>query len=246
MELDDGPASAKARELSPRLAGNGETGLERASRLALAGELVAAVTHDLRQPLTAVEMNVSAATAFLRRSPPAIGEALAALDDALAQERRMRDALQVLQDLVVHRDPRHEPCDVNAAVRDVVTLVQGYALARHVRIELDAPETLPAVLGDPVLIRQALLNVLANALEATSLGGGNALAVRISMRRRGETVEIDVRHVGHPTSARHAALDDWSLALARSVVAAHGATMAVTGNEEMEMSVLTTWPVHAS
>src|SRR5215510_12844028 len=96
---------------------------ERASRLALAGELVTAVTHDLRQPLTAIEMNISAAMQFLRRSTPAIDEALDALDDALGQQRRMRDALQVLQDLAVRREPLREPCDVGAALRDVVTLV---------------------------------------------------------------------------------------------------------------------------
>ncbi len=235
-----GTVAAPPHELTLRRA---RSELERASRLALAGELVAAVTHDLRQPLTAVQMNVSAASAFLRRPTPAVEEALAALEDALAQERRMRDALQALQDLVIRRDPQYEACDVAAAVRDVVTLVQGDALARHVLIELDADTPVPPLLGDPVLVRQALLNILTDALEATSLSARKDAPIRITIRRRGVAVEIGISHFG--LRAEGSGLDDWGLALARSVIAAHHATITVTGTAETGISVLTMWPAHA-
>ena len=80
------------------------------------GELVSAITHDLRQPLTAVEMNVSAAIVFLERATPQIEEAIEALNDALGQQRRMRDALQVLQHLAMHGGaaPGRESIDVGA------------------------------------------------------------------------------------------------------------------------------------
>lgn len=235
-----GAAAAQLHEFTLRRV---RSELERASRLALAGELVAAVTHDLRQPLTAVEMNVSAASAFLRRTPPAIDEALAALADALAQERRMRDALQALQDLVTRRDPRHEACDVVAAARDVVLLVQGDALARHVLIELDVDEPVSPVSGDPMLVRQALLNILTDALEATSLSARKDAPIRITIRDTKTAVEIAVHHMG--LRAEGAGLEDWGLALARSVIEAHGATIDVRGTAETGISVLTTWPAHA-
>lgn len=241
MELDDVPTSGAApHELTLRRA---RSELERASRLALAGELVAAVTHDLRQPLTAVEMNVSAAAAFLRRATPAIDETLAALDDALTQARRMRDGLQALQDLVVRREPRVESCDVVAAVHDVIVLVQGDALARHVLVEVNVDPSVPPVSGDPVLIRQALLNIVTDALEAASLSTHKDAPIRIGVRPNGNAVEIAVRHFG--LRAEGAGLDDWSLALARSVVAAHHAAIAITGTAETGMAVVTTWPAYA-
>jgi signal transduction histidine kinase len=244
MELDDvsmfGARAERSSELTLRRA---RSDLERASRMALAGELVAAVTHDLRQPLTAIEMNVAAAMAFLRRSTPALDEALAALNDALAQQRRMGDALQALQDLAIQRDPRRERCDVGDAVRDVVTLVQADALARHVPIELSIEEAVPAISGDPVLVRQALLNILTDALEATSLSERKSAPIGITARRAATGVEIAVRHIG--VRADGAGLDDWGLAVARSVVAAHGATITLTGTAETGVSVTTTWPIHA-
>jgi len=210
--------------------------------MALAGELVTAVTHDLRQPLTAIEMNISAASALLRRSSPVIADALAALDDALVQQRQMRDSLQALQDLVIRRAPRREACSVAAAVRDAMTLVQGDSLARHVFVEVDVDPSVPAVSGDPVLLRQALVNVLVDALEATSLSKRRDAPITIAVRRIDDSVEIAVNHFG--VRAAGAGLDDWGLALARSIVAAHGATIALTGTAETGVSVVTRWPAY--
>src|SRR6185369_7040996 len=155
--------------------------IERATRLTVAGELVIAVTHDLRQPLTAIEMNISAAMQFLRRANPVIQEALDALEDALGQQRRMRDALQVLQDLAVRRDPLREPCDVGAAVRDVVTLVQDDAFNRHVPVELSIAADVPLASADPMLLRQAFLNMLLDALEATSVSADKHAPVHVAV-----------------------------------------------------------------
>jgi signal transduction histidine kinase len=244
MELDDVPTSstnaALTSELSLRRA---RSELERASRLALAGELVAAVTHDLRQPLTALEMNVAAAAALLRRATPSVDDALAALGDVVAQVRRMSDSLQALQDLVVRREPRRDRCDVATAIRDVITLVQGDALARHILIESDIGADTPPILGDAVLVRQALLNILTDALEAASLSAHKDRPVSISSRRAGDTVDIRVTHFG--VRADGAGLDDWGLALARSVVAAHGATITLTGAPDTGVTVATRWPAHA-
>lgn len=233
------PASRQS-ELTLRRA---RSDLERATRLALAGELVTAVTHDLRQPLTAIQMNIAAAMACLRHDPPAMGEAFGALDDALHQQRRMAHALQTLQDLVVRREPQREPCDVADAIEDVVTLVQGDALARHVLIEISIEADAPPIVGDPVLVRQALLNLLTDALEATSLSERKDAPIAIIARRVRDAVEIAVRHVG--VRADGAGLDDWGLALARSVIAAHGGTIALTGAADTGVFVITTWPAHA-
>lgn len=241
MELDDVSMSGAARP-NDLAVHETKSELERASRLALAGELVTAVTHDLRQPLTAIEMNISAASALLRRPSPVIAEALAALDDALVQQRQMRDALQALQDLVIRRAPRREACSVADALRDAMTLVQGDSLARHVFVDVNVEPSVPAVSGDPVLLRQALVNVLVDALEATSLSKRKDAPITIAVRRIDDSVEIAVNHFG--VRAAGAGLDDWGLALARSIVAAHGATIALTGTAETGVSLVMRWPVH--
>src|SRR5947209_20236024 len=92
--LDEGPDDRTFRPASARR--------DRATQLTVAGALVAAITHDLRQPLTALEMNVAAALHFLRPPTPQIESAIEALHDVLVQQGRMRESLQVLHDLAVN------------------------------------------------------------------------------------------------------------------------------------------------
>ena len=110
-------------------------------------------------------MNVSAAMQLLRRPDAAIDDVLDALGGALDQEHRMRDAVQVLQDLATRREPRRDACDLSAAVRDTAALVSSDAVARHVTVQIDDEPSLPPVAGDGLFIRQALLNVLVAGLE---------------------------------------------------------------------------------
>lgn len=225
--------------LSPRTT---PAGLERASRFALAGELVAAVTHDLRQPLTAIAMNVSAALRFLRRSPPAIDQAIEALDDTFELQRSMREALQALQDLAVHREPQRDTCDITAIVREVIALIHTDAIARHVPIELSVVSVPPPVWADPMLLRQALVNILIDALEATSLSDHKHDPVRVSIRADGGGAEVSVTHGGLRAEGT---LDDWGLALARSVADAHGASITLETTADQGARVVTLWPYRA-
>jgi signal transduction histidine kinase len=239
MQLNDTPLAvtndAAAAALSLRHA---PAGLERTSRFTLAGELVAAVTHDLRQPLTAVEMNVSAALRFLRRSPPALEEAIEALEDTFAQQRRMRDSLQTLQDLAIRREPQRDACDITALVREVIALVRTDAMTRHVPIELSVISVPPPVYADPTLLRQAFLNILLDALEATSSSDQKHEPVHVVIRAD-TAAEVSVTHVGLRAEAQ---LDDWGLALARTVADAHGAAITLERTADNGARVITKWP----
>jgi signal transduction histidine kinase len=221
----------------------------RGARLAVAGELVAAITHDLRQPLTAMEMNVAAALRRLESGapdePPAarterLRAAVDALRDALAEHRRMREALQVLQDLAVRREPAFAPVDLSESVREVVRLVATDPFARRVRVDVSAPVDLPRVAADAALVRQALLNVLLDALEATSESTHQTGPVAVTVRAR-EPVSVDVAvtHFG----VRADAGGGWGLSLARSVTDAHGGSLHVAGDPHHGLTVTTRWPV---
>lgn len=180
--------------------------LDRAARLAVAGELVAAITHDLRQPLTAIEMNLAAALRQLERpvgesaldlNATRIADAIAALRDALAEQHRMGEALQVLQDLAARREPSFKPLDLATSVREVVHLMSGDALTRHVHIDVRCPEDVPAIFADATLVRQALLNLLIEALESTSTAatGGGQIVVDVRSFQH-SAVDVVVTHSG--------------------------------------------------
>jgi signal transduction histidine kinase len=242
MELDDSPAFARADLQDDELAlRHARSELRRATQLAVAGDLVASITHDLRQPLTAVEMNISAAIHFLRRPAPAISDALEALHDALRQQHRMRDELQVLQDLAVRREPRWDGVEIVSLVREVVALVDTDAAARDITIDVDAADHLPTVAGDATLIRQALLNVVLDALEATTRSAHANGPIRIAVRAENEAVRVSVFHYG---ARDDAAKSEWGLALAQSIAAVHGGKIDLEGAASTGITVVTRWPTH--
>jgi signal transduction histidine kinase len=213
---------------------------QRAEQLTVAGGLVAAITHDLRQPLTALEMNISAALQYLR--PPAVElePALEALHDALMQQGRMRESLRVLEDLAVHREPLRQLVDPAPIVRDVVALVASDVLARRASLDLDISPTAPPVFADATLMRQALLNMVLDALEATSLSARADKRVGVTVREVDDAVEVAISHFGLRTEA--AGIEGWGLALARSVVVTHGGTIAMEGDAEAGVRLVTRWP----
>jgi signal transduction histidine kinase len=214
---------------------------DRSVHFALIGELIASVAHDLRQPLTAMGMNLSAAVHFLRRARPDVREAIAAIEDANGQQRRMRDALVVLEDLAARREPRRERCDLASIVRDAVALIQVDASVRHVPIVIDVESPSPAIPGDRMLIREGMLNILAHALESASLETENPKPVRVTVRRVNRKAEMTIAFAQPRVYA--AGRDPWSLALARSVASVHGATVAVEPFDD-GARVITTWQMY--
>jgi two-component system sensor kinase FixL len=212
---------------------------ERLARLATAGELVGGIAHDLRQPLTALEMNVSAAIRLIRQTPPRLAEAIEALTDSLEQQHRMREALQVLEDLVNHREPCCDSFDIAPVVREVIALIRSDALARHVAIELDIQDPLPPIVGDATLVRHALLNIALAALEARAPNDRETASVGVTVVAADDAVEVAVRRVG----VRHGdvVFDASSIALAGSVTDAHGATLTLAPTADADV-LITRWP----
>ena len=226
--------------------------LDRAARLVIAGELVASVTHDLRQPLTAIEMNVAAALRLLEQclAPEApeqiasiVPDAIAALRDALADQHRMREALQVLQDLSAQRQPTFKPLNLESSVREVVRLLASDPAARRVRIDVRCLDPLPTISADAALVRQALLNVLIDALQSTSTIATADPHVVVELRTPHERA-VDVAVTRVPAGLEGPATRvGASLALAQSVVDVHGASLTVTRDATSGTTVLTRWPI---
>src|SRR5262249_9787232 len=114
------------------------------------------------------------------------------------------------------------------------------ASARHIHVDVNAPVDLPRVSADAALVRQALLNILLDALEATSSSAHEQgpVVVGVCTQEPG-TVDVVVTHFGD----RDEASGGLGLALARSVTAAHGGSLRITGDSDHGLTVTTRWPV---
>jgi PAS domain S-box-containing protein len=138
-------------------------------RLAIIGELTAAVAHELRQPSAAIMSNAEAALALLDSGEAPSDEIREIITDIKRANLRANEVLGRIQDFLRKRDARMEPLDFQTAVvADVLLLAVGDARKRRTRIRTELSENLPPVMGNRTQLQQVLLNLIVNAMDAMS------------------------------------------------------------------------------
>jgi signal transduction histidine kinase len=142
--------------------------LAHASRLAVAGELTAAIAHEINQPLGAILSNAEAADLILEGGAADPAELRAILADIRRDDLRAGAVIARLRGLLAKREPRRQAFDLNEAVGEVGALLGTEARRRRVVLDI-RPARDPALLvGDRVQVQQVLINLVLNALDAVA------------------------------------------------------------------------------
>jgi predicted ATPase/signal transduction histidine kinase len=140
--------------------------LARVGRLTAMGELVASIVHEVGQPISAVDTSASAALRWLDRETPDIGEARLMLEHIVASVRRTKSIIQSLRGMAKKAAPQFAVFDINAAIREVVALLQGQLNNRQIVLEQNGIDIERLVRGDRVQIQQVVFNLLMNGAES--------------------------------------------------------------------------------
>ena len=160
----------------------------RRTRLEALGRMAAEIAHEVRNPLGSLELFSSLLVDELADRP----EAREMADQLLLGVRRLSGTVTHLLSAVRGRPVERRECDAAALAREAAAALAPVAAARGV--DLAAPPeraSVPALL-DEEGIRQALLNLVGNALDVTPEGG----AVRIAAALVGDDVRIEVADSG--------------------------------------------------
>lgn len=200
------------------------TTAERAKSLEAIGSRVA---HELKNPLASIK-------ALVRLVKKDAGHAQAAerLDvvesEVTRMERILRDYLSFSRPL---EDLKPQPVELGVLADDVLAALEGRASAAGV--ELARSPTTTTVVGDPRRLKEALLNLVGNAVEATPAGGSVDVSVRehdggarIVVRDTGRGMSAaDLARLGTPFFTTREGGTGLGVVLARSVVTQHGGTL---------------------
>lgn len=168
-----------------------EQTLQQSSKLAVLGEMSAAVSHELNQPLAAMKTYLAGARLLLQRKRPE--EALSSfqrIDDLID---RMGAITRQLKSYARKGSEAFEPVDVRAAVSSALAMMEPQLRSRRTSIRRTIPSEPVMILGDRLRLEQVIINLLRNALDATKAVPDPRIEILLSA---GETVRLTVRDNG--------------------------------------------------
>ena len=169
-----------------------EQTLAQSSKLAALGEMSAAVSHELNQPLAAMKTYLAGAGLLLRRNRP---------DEALSSFQRIDDLIErmgaitrQLKSYARKGGDSLAPVNMGDSVHSSLSMMEPQLKQRQVRLTLAVPERPVMVMGDRVRIEQVIINLMRNAIDATQTVEMPQIDVFLSA---GETATLTVRDNGH-------------------------------------------------
>lgn len=216
--------------------------LAHVSRLSMAGEMAAALAHELNQPLLAAIAFTRAAQRLLAASPPESIKAAGAMDRAVAEAQRAGDIVRSLRDFIGRdRTSRHAQRPAELA-GEALALVAPECARTGIRLVVAVDKALPAVHVDKVQVQQVILNLVRNAMDAVAkdaAGEGEIVvaaspvqaAVEFTVRDNGPGVADEVaERLFEPFNTSKATGMGLGLSISRTFVEAHGGRLWLAGN----------------
>jgi PAS domain S-box-containing protein len=233
-----------------------QTQLAHMARVTTMGELAASIAHEVNQPLAAVVTNSDAGLRWLSQTPPNVDEARIAIKEVVRQGHRASNVIARIRDLVRKGPPNISAVDMNELIEELLVLTRQQAAEHGVTVGTELAADIPLVFGDSVQLQQVLVNLLLNAIEATSARKDGAREVLLASQRHGTSgVVIAVHDSGIGIAPQHA--DQlfrpffttkptgigMGLAISRSIIEAHGGRLWATSNQNLGAIFQFTLPV---
>jgi two-component system OmpR family sensor kinase len=221
-------------------------------------EQVAALSHELRTPITMIR----GSTDLLLEGRPgkltvAQEQFLTVINHQCIQVMGLCESLLIQAKIEAGLFTlRPERIDISVVTRDVVTAMRPLCAERGQSIALDTPQVTPRIKADPMLLTQALTNLLSNASRFTSVGGH--IAVRVATIDNGIAVYVTDDGAGMTRDQRSRLFQRFAtgrpladgtglgLVITKTIVELHGGTILVDTSSTRGTTFLLTLPLGRS
>jgi signal transduction histidine kinase len=232
--------------------------LARVSRITAMGELTCSLADEMNHPIGAIMMNAETCLRWLSDDAPNIERARMIAGMIVKDGTRAAETVCRMQRLFDKGVPLREPVDVNDVIREMIVLLRGEAERYAVSIRAELMEDLSPVAGDRVQLKQVLMNLMINGIEAMN-DGDERRELTISSRRTDNghiTVSVSDTGIGLPRLPPNQIFDAFfttkphyvgiGLSISRSIVEEHGGRLWATDNSSRGANFYLSLPVDSA
>jgi len=207
-----------------------------AEKLAAVGTMTAGLSHEIRNPLNGAALQLTVLQRRVSKLPAELqGPLLEPITLVRSEILRLE---HLVQDFLLFARPseiRPVPVAAREVISAVAQLVGGEAERRGVKLTSEVPENLPLIAGDPERLRQVLMNLLLNALQAVPDGGTVRICAtsagneaRIAIDDNGPGIAPSAReHLFEPFFTTKATGSGLGLPICHAIVTQHGGHISI-------------------
>jgi C4-dicarboxylate-specific signal transduction histidine kinase len=166
------------------------------TRITSLGVLTASIAHEVNQPLAGIVTNASTCLRVLNTEPPNLEVAKDTARRMIRDANRAADVIVRLRALFSRKPPLIEPVDMNEVATEVIALAFSEIQRARVSVTTEFGKALPTVAGARVQLQQVIMNLLRNAIEATSAVESRPARIVIRTEARDLEVRLIIEDTG--------------------------------------------------
>lgn len=223
-----------------------EEQLRRAEHLSSIGEMVAGISHEIRNPL-----------GIIRSSGELLKKKMAALDPSSAIPKiiveeavRLDNIITDFLDFAKPREPNLIPCRIEEILEKNLTYLASQVEEKGYVVEKKQDSAIPEIMADANMLYQAFLNILINSMQA--MPGGGKISVSLSSNNAGINIAFEDEGSGIPEEILKKVWDPFfstkdkgtglGLGIVKNIIEAHNGTIEITNRETAGSRVFVTIP----
>ena len=165
-------------------------------RVRTLGEMAAELAHEVNQPLSAISNYVHGTQQRLGANALTLPEVGSTLEFIAREAQRAADVIRRAKRFASTQQPTRKPLNLHKLIHEALEMLAYEARERQVKVKLELAERLPQAAGDELQVQQVIVNLLRNALEATSASHSAERLIQITTLHQDEFVEIMVEDTG--------------------------------------------------